>query len=106
MVLLLWISGLLNVILVGEKLFSWTPRAKRAKQIVEVVNGDELRVPWHHVAFDKTRKQFVIPNWGTTAVSADQYATAKRSNSGWFMTEISGVADFERNYIPIGYYPL
>ena len=104
------VSIMLNIILVGEKLFSWTPWAKRAKlrssQVVKRVNGNELRVPWHRVRFDAERNRYVIPDWGTTTLDKASFELAKRENSGWFMEEISPMGNYPRNYIPTNPYPL
>lgn len=101
---------MLNIMLVGEKLFSWTPWAKRAKlrasQVVERVNGNELRVPWHRVRFDEERNCYVIPDWGTTTLDKASYETAKLDDLGWFMLEISSMAPVPRNYVPRNPYPL
>jgi hypothetical protein len=110
----IWISVTINIIFLVEKIYSWTPKAKQKLQPVEVLpihpndrlRKPSLKVPWHQVRFDKSRKRYVVPKFGTTSLTAEQVENAKKSNSGWIMMECSAVMDPEPFYHPTETVPL
>lgn len=99
------VSLALSIIALSEKVFGWTPRAKRAAQPIQHEVG-ELRVPWHRIRHDKKAGMFVIPGWGLAAIDEEGYRRAKKENRGWLMRDITPTASDDTNWVPVESFPL
>jgi len=101
-----WVALALNLILIGEKVWSWLPAGKRTRFQIEEKpregrsgGADALRVPAFRMRWDKNRKACIIPGKGICeGLDRRGLQQAKRARLGFEMGEVTAAQDPERSF--------